>query len=55
MFSNRIRLRNRVLQAFYKPRKRKSHFISEDAYDFLEELETRIEEHVTPLLASLFD
>ena len=54
MLTNRIRLRNRLLQFFYKPRKSKPRFVSADALSFLEELEEQLEEKIAPLLADLF-
>ncbi|MCL2189565.1 MAG: hypothetical protein FWC16_10780 [Defluviitaleaceae bacterium] len=53
--SYRIRLRNRLLQMMYRPKIRRARFISAEAYSFLDELDKRIEEKVTPLLRDLFE
>jgi len=45
MLGYRIRLRNRLLQFFYKPgAKKKPRFISAAAVDFMDELEKTLEE-----------
>jgi len=54
MYQYRIRIRNRILQKFYKPKRAKSRFISSQAIAALEELDRRIEEEITPLLSELF-
>jgi hypothetical protein len=51
----KIRLRNRLLQLLYKPAKGKTRFISAEASSFLDDLNKRLEEKITPLLAGLFD
>jgi hypothetical protein len=54
MLRSRIRLRNRLLQFFYKPYKGKTRFISAEALSFLDDLDKKLEEKITPLLDSLF-
>ena len=54
MYQYRIRIRNRILQKLYKPRRGKSRFISAQAMSALEEIDRRIEEKITPLLEGLF-
>ena len=51
---NRYRLRNRILQMMYRPRRGKSRFFSKDVVDALYEIDRRIEEDITPLLSELF-
>jgi len=55
MYQYRIRIRNLLLQKMYKPRRGKSRFISAQAMEALEEIERRIEDTITPLLADLFE
>jgi len=45
------RIQNRILQAMYRPRT--SRLISISALSFLDELDTEIDEKITPLLAEL--
>jgi len=47
------RIQNRILQATYRPRVNRINFISGDALSFLDELDTEINEKITPLLAEL--
>jgi len=54
MYNYRIRIRNRILQKLYKPRRTRSRFITTQAISALEEIERRIEEQITPLLSDLF-
>ena len=54
MYQYRTRLRNRILQALYKPRRGKSKYFSEQALAALNELDCRIEEQITPFLSELF-
>ena len=54
MYPNRIRIRNRILQKLYRPRRGTSRFISAEAISALQEIDRRIEEEITPLLAGLF-
>jgi hypothetical protein len=56
MLRYRIRLRNRLLQLFYKPNRRpgKPRYISADALSFFDELDKKLEEKITPLLNDLF-
>ena len=53
MYQYRIRIRNRILQKFYRPRRGKS-LISAQAIAALEEIDRRIEEDITPLLSEIF-
>jgi len=55
MYQFRIRIRNRILQKLYKPRRGKSRFIPAQAMEALEEIDRRIEETITPLLSDLFE
>jgi len=55
MYQYRIRIRNRILQKLYKPRRGKSRFISTQALSALDELNRRIEEQITPLLSEIFE
>jgi hypothetical protein len=54
MLRYRIRIRNRLLQLLYRPATGKPRFISAEALAFLDDLDKRLEEKVTPLLESLF-
>ncbi|MCL2603759.1 MAG: hypothetical protein FWD90_04710 [Defluviitaleaceae bacterium] len=54
MLRYKIRIRNRLLQFLYKPVKSKPRFISAECLSFLDDLDKRVEEKVTPLLESLF-
>jgi len=54
MYQYRIRIRNRILQKLYRPRRGKSRFITAQALLALEEIDRRIEEEITPLLSELF-
>jgi len=54
MLNNR-RIKNRILQALYRPNTARNQLISVSAQDFFNELDTKIEEKITPLLAELFD
>ena len=54
MYQYRIRIRNRILQILYRPRRVRSRFISANAMSALEEIDRCIEEDITPLLSELF-
>ena len=55
MYAYRIRIRNRLLQKLYKPRKSPSKFFaSEKAIKALDEIDKSISEKITPLLSDLF-
>ena len=54
MYQYSIRIRNRILQKLYRPR-RKNRFLTAKAMSALEEIDRRIEEQITPLLSDLFD
>jgi len=54
MLYNRHRIKNRILQAMYRPRVSRGNFISPNALSFLDELETALEEKISPLLDELF-
>jgi hypothetical protein len=50
-----IRLRNRILQAFYRPKRRNGLFLlSTQTLSVFDELEEKIEKNITPLLSELF-
>ncbi|MCL2455947.1 MAG: hypothetical protein FWD19_00185 [Defluviitaleaceae bacterium] len=50
-----IRLRNRILQAFYRPPSRKKIFLfPAQTVSVFDELEEKIEKNITPLLAEFF-
>ena len=54
MYQHRIRIRNRILQRLYRPRRGKSRFFTAQVIAALEEIDRRIEEEITPLLSELF-
>jgi len=54
MLYNHKRLKNRILQAMYRPKVSRSRLLSGDALSFIDELDRRIEEKITPLLSELF-
>jgi len=54
MLYNHRRIKNRIMQAMYRPRMSRNRLISGDALSFIDELEQRIEEKITPLLDDLF-
>ena len=54
MYQYRIRIRNRVLQKLYRPRKGRRRFLTAQALCALDEIDRRIEEKITPLLSELF-
>ncbi|MCL2287051.1 MAG: hypothetical protein FWC32_11905 [Firmicutes bacterium] len=54
MFYNRKRLQNRILQAMYRPKVSYGRLISANALAFLDELESALEEKITPLLSDFF-
>ena len=54
MYQYRIRIRNRILQKLYRPRRGKSRFLTAEALSALDEIDRRIEEEITPLLSGLF-
>jgi hypothetical protein len=49
----RILIRNRLLQAFYRPAPRKS-FMSAKSFSALDAIDKSIEEKITPLLSEFF-
>jgi len=51
----RIRIRNRLLQLFYRPRVGRTRLLSASAREALDAIDRRIEETITPLLSELFD
>jgi len=53
MLLNHRRLKNRILQTLYRPKVRTG-FISAEALSFLDELETVLEEKISPLLEDFF-
>jgi len=54
MLYNTKRLKNRILQAMYRPKSAQYNFFSHDAMSFMDELERRIEEKITPLFDEIF-
>jgi len=54
MYQYRIRIRNRILQKLYRPRRGKCRFISTQAIEALDEIDRCIEEEITPLLSEFF-
>jgi len=54
MYQYRIRIKNRLLQKLYRPRRRSTRFLTADALQALEEIDRRIEEAVTPFLDDFF-
>jgi len=54
MFLNRYRIRNRILQQFYRPRRGRGRFFTSQTLSALDEIERRIEEEITPLLSGIF-
>jgi len=54
MTGYRIRLRNRLLQLFYKPTKAKPRYISADATSFFDDLEAKLEAKLAPILDDIF-
>ena len=55
MIGYRIRLRNRLLQFFYKPTKAKPRYISADATSFFDELEAKLEARLAPVWDDIFN
>jgi len=53
MLRYRIRIKNRLLQAMYRPRAKR--ILPTDALRALDEIDKRIDEKITPLLSELFD
>jgi len=54
MTGYRIRLRNRLLQLFYKPTKAKPRYTSAEATSFFDDLEAKLEERLAPIWDDLF-
>jgi len=54
MYQYRVRIRNKLLQMLYKPKRSKGIFITNKAMSALDEIDRHIEEKVTPLLSELF-
>jgi len=55
MYRYHIRIRNRILQKLYRPRRWQGiSFVSAQAISALDEIDRRIEEQITPLLSELF-
>lgn len=57
MLFRHIRLRNRILQAFYRPQSSKNGLIAlpSKSLSLFGEIEKGIEKKITPLLSELFD
>ncbi|MCL2373540.1 MAG: hypothetical protein FWC78_09110 [Defluviitaleaceae bacterium] len=53
MQATKIRLKNRILQALYRPGTPKS-YLPKHTIEKLDKIETIIEEKITPLLAEMF-
>lgn len=54
MYNYRIRIRNRLLQAFYRPKGAKSQMFSRQTLSVLDEIDKKIEETITPIFKDLF-
>ena len=54
MYQYRIRIRNRILQKLYRPRRSRGRFLTARTLAALDEIDRRIEEEITPLLSGLF-
>jgi len=54
MTINRYRIRNRILQKLYRPRRGQGRFFTSQILASIDEIERRIEEEITPLLSELF-
>ena len=54
MYRQRIRIKNRILQMLYRPKRGQSRFFTAHTIAALEEIDRRIEEEITPLLSGLF-
>jgi len=50
-----IRVKNRLLQAMYRPKASKKTILPAKTLHILDEIERKIEEKITPLLAELFE
>jgi len=55
MHKYRKRIRNKLLQMFYKPRRGKSSLFTAQAMSALDEIDRHIEEKITPLLTEIFE
>jgi len=55
MYQYRIRIKNKILQKLYRPRRGKTPFLTTQAIEALDEIDRRIEEKITPLLSALFE
>ena len=54
MYQHRIRIKNRLLQMFYRPRRKQGRILNARTMSVLDELDRHIEEEITPLLSGLF-
>jgi len=54
MLYNTKRIKNRILQALYRPKAAQYNFFPAEMLSFIDELDIRIEEKITPLLEDLF-
>jgi len=54
MCQYRIRIKNRLLQKLYRPRRNRARFLSADILQTLDEIDSRIEEVITPFLEDIF-
>ncbi|MCL2198192.1 MAG: hypothetical protein FWB80_04635 [Defluviitaleaceae bacterium] len=55
MWLKSVRIRNKILQALYRPRATKSAVFSSQSLSIFDELDKAIEEKITPLLSEFFD
>lgn len=54
MLYNTKRIKNRILQALYRPKSAQYNFLPPEALTFIGELDRRIDEEITPLLNEIF-
>ncbi|MCL2360617.1 MAG: hypothetical protein FWC73_02250 [Defluviitaleaceae bacterium] len=54
MYQYRIRIRNKIRQLIYRPRRKQSSLISTQVSETLTEIDRQIEKKITPLLSELF-
>ena len=50
----KIRIRNRILQALYRPRAGRGRLLSPKTLEALDDIDKGIEDKITPLLADFF-
>jgi len=54
MYQYRIRIKNRILQKLYRPRRRNTRFLTTEVLQALDEIDRRIEEVITPFMDDIF-